>query len=176
MSKKLTILFENCEALDFTIDEIKHISLKNFNRHYEFMSGSVASHELDLNVVSDVHITLKKSSNKEYNPFNCEKLKTTVFDRVSNFNDITSIELTKEDGISELFYVPYDEGNNVGVVGATNINQHSYMDGDGNLHIIISENDEYINSVVEIHRLTEIPQPNLIPLGENCEDEIDYGD
>ena len=88
-----------------------------------------------MRVANNVHIVLKQSADKEYLPFLVESLKTITFKRISDYSDIVSIDLNGEE-----YFVKFDD-----IV--SNKYQHTFIDDSGRLHIVISKDDEYVNSI-----------------------------
>ena len=93
-------------------------------------------------------IVLDKNANKEYNDgFSSEQ---TVFDRITSFNDIVDFEIQDEES-EHIVFTNYEDdrcGNNK--------NQYTKIDENGDLHILITDNEDLVPS--------GFTQPNLIPI------------
>lgn len=120
------------------------------------------AHEVALEIYSEANVT--------YFPFGDEEEATTKFGRIMEFDDITSIVLTYDDGSEDDMYTDYDQGDN-DELGAPNLYQHVLLSDLGNLYIVIGKNmllsdwfdDEEINNDELIHfhkRMQDVCEKN----------------
>ena len=102
---KLEIGLENCEVIT--------IPVKNVKVSFDVVSQSVIT--LDSEIFERVNVDnvkLHLNSNFKYNPFN-QAGETTVFDRLTEHNDITSLTFKYADGTYSPEYRPiYSEDEN----------------------------------------------------------------
>lgn len=135
--KNITFTFENCDMItvdgkyvgDFFVDEIK----TSFQR--------IASNAIiKMDVAHVLAIEIHKDANKERNPFDfwgCNDDKHMTFDRFLQYNDITNIGFTLDDGDGNCtdysYYVHW-----VGDDDYENEAQHSYISKNENLYIVVS--------------------------------------
>ena len=149
MIKTLKIEFEGLESIEISGEHIKQF--KNIDNFYW-------NENSDMIETRKLLVVLDKSANKEYNGFSSER---TIFDRITYFNDIVDFEI--EDGESKYIVFTDYEDDRCG----NNKNQYTMVDSNGNLHILITDNKEFVPD--------GFTQPTLIPLGlpmnEVAEDE-----
>ena len=125
------ILFENCEYMTFNKEDVELVTLNDAYKNICFHDNETTI----MNVVRNVHIVLKKNADVEYLPFLVESLKTTTFKRISDYSDIVGIDLNNEE-----YFVEFDDA-------ISNKNQYTFTDDSGRLHIVISGDKEYLESV-----------------------------
>lgn len=136
MIKELTIAFENCESMTFNGNVIGEFEIRDI----QTVIRRIASNSIDKYQIADtVFFELFAEGNTEYDPFGIEKERTTAFDRLQKYMDITSIEITYEDGTTDEIYVDYNTNGHCGL-GADNVNQTVYLSRLGNIYVLISEN------------------------------------
>lgn len=133
--KKIELILENCEVLEFepkffyecTIEDIKEKVRRNACNSI----SKIKSARL-------IMLAINKEADDINKPFGMElEDPDTIFERLTKYNDITSICITFEDGIEERYFVDYDEGDKKGVLGAPNINQDSFINEYGHLFLTI---------------------------------------
>ena len=145
--KNITFTFENCDMItidgkyigNFLVDEIK-TSIQRV--------GCNAIIKMDIAKV--IAIEIHKDANKERSSFDfwdCNDDKHMIFDRFLEYDDITSVEFTLDDGDGNCtdynYYVDW-----VGDSDMENEAQHSYVSKDNNLYIVISDGknvDDYFD-------------------------------
>lgn len=148
MIKTLKIEFEGLESVEISGEYVKQF--KNIDNFYLDDNSNIIE-------VRKLLIVLDKNANKEYNDFNSE---CTIFDRIVNFNDIIDFEV-QDDESEHIIFTNYDDD-----MVMFNKNQYVMIDGDGDLHILITDNKDLVPS--------GFTQPTLIPIGEVIEDDEDY--
>ena len=138
--KKIELVLENCEVIDVTnatgdffIDDV-HIEVSRI------ASNCIAK----LLKTKEFFIQLYKFGEFKFIGFG----DTDPITRLKDYKDITSIELTYDDGLVESYYVDYDEGENEGALGADNINQKTY-ETENSLFILVSANKTFDDFNIE---------------------------
>lgn len=140
MIKTLKIEFEGLESIEISGEHIKQF--KRIDNVCLDENGNISE-------TRKLFVVLDSKANKEYGGFSSER---TIFDRIVNFNDIIDFEI--EDNESEHVIFTDYEDDNVG----NNKNQYTMIDGDGNLHILITDDKKLIPN--------GFTQPDLIPISE----------
>lgn len=140
MIKTLKIEFEGLESIEISGEHIKQF--KRIDNVCLDENGNISE-------TRKLFVVLDSKANKEYGGFSSER---TIFDRIVNFNDIIDFEI--EDNESEHVIFTDYEDDNVG----NNKNQYTMIDGDGNLHILITNDKKLIPN--------GFTQPDLIPISE----------
>lgn len=139
MIKTLKIQFKGIESVEVSGEYVKQF--KNIDNFYLDENG-------DMIEARKLVIVLDKNANKEYNDgFSSEQ---TVFDRIISFNDIVDFEIQDEES-EHIVFTNYEDdrcGNNK--------NQYTKIDENGDLHILITDNEDLVPS--------GFTQPNLIPI------------
>lgn len=139
MIKTLKIEFEGPDSVEVSGEYVKQF--KNIDSFYLDEDGNMVE-------ARKLVIVLDKNANKEYNDgFGSEQ---TVFDRITSFNDIVDFEIQDEES-EHIVFTNYEDdrcGNNK--------NQYTKIDENGDLHILITDNEDLVPS--------GFTQPNLIPI------------
>lgn len=139
MIKTLKIEFEGPDSVEVSGEYVKQF--KNIDNFYLDEDGNMVE-------ARKLVIVLDKNANKEYNDgFSSEQ---TVFDRITSFNDIVDFEIQDEES-EHIVFTNYEDdrcGNNK--------NQYTKIDENGDLHILITDNEDLVPS--------GFTQPNLIPI------------
>lgn len=144
MIKTLKIEFEGIESVEVSGEHIK-----------QFKRIDNVCLDKDGNMIETrkLLVVLDSGANTEYHGFSSE---CAVFDRITSFNDIVDFEI--EDGESEhIVFTNYEEDG----IG-NNKNQYTMVDGNGDLHILITDDKKLVPD--------GFTQPNLIPLGIQMEE------
>ena len=132
MIKNLTFVLENCEHITVKGNTIGSFDIMGIEK----VIRRVACNEIGkYEVANSVAIELFPEADTKYNSFG-EVSKSTAFKRLSEYADITGIEIEYENGEIESFLVDYDTGE-YDYLGADNINQKTYISTQGNLYILI---------------------------------------
>lgn len=146
MIKTLKIEFEGPDSVEVSGEHVKQF--KNIDNFCLDENG-------DMIEARKLVVVLDKNANKEYNDgFSSEN---TVFDRITSFNDIVDFEIQDEES-EHIVFTNYEDdrcGNNK--------NQYTKIDENGDLHILITDNEDLVPS--------GFTQPNLIPMDEVICDE-----
>ena len=152
--KAIEFIFENLECLTVDSKYIGDFSMEGFET--KIMGAGVCTireyttcEKIDLVIYKDANITVESYGDKY-----------KVFDRILNWNDITSICLKYEDDIEREIYVPWYEENNP----YNNKAQSSFI-SDEHLYLTINkdcqnvhdiytdETVEYLNKNYRIHKI-----------------------
>lgn len=153
--KYIEVIFENCESMI-----VKRHLLGVFRiAGIHDIIGRVASNSIQKYQAADevVMEILPKAAETEYHAFGMEKYKSTLMKRLSEFNDITHIDVHYEDGTQDSFAVDYCEENES--LGAPNINQKTFLSLKKHLFIVIAAGkkvEDYF-SQEEISQLEDMP-------------------
>lgn len=146
MIKTLKIEFEGPDSVEVSGEYVKQF--KNIDNFRLDENG-------DMIEARKLVIVLDKNANKEYNDgFSSEQ---TVFDRIISFNDIVDFEIQDEE-LEHIVFTNYEDdrcGNNK--------NQYTKIDENGDLHILITDNEDLVPS--------GFTQPSLMPICEVIYDE-----
>ena len=146
MIKTLKIQFEGIESVDIDGEYVKQF--KSINTTRIDKEGNIVE-------ANKLEVVLDKNANKEYNePLNSEQ---TVFDRITSFNDIVDFEIQDEES-EHIVFTNYEDdrcGNNK--------NQYTKIDENGDLHILITDNEDLVPS--------GFTQPSLMPISDVIYDE-----
>ena len=137
MIKEIMFVFENCESIIIPANVIGELVIEDFTKN---ICRIACNAFFKMETCHTFAMEIFKEGNVEVNPFDVEEYKTTVFERITEYNDITSIEVVYKDGTIEKYYVDYaSEGTHD---FEENLNQHSYISEAGNLYIVIAENKD----------------------------------
>lgn len=160
--KKIIFIFENCDTVEILG---RHIGLFNMGGFKTSISRSAINCIEKSTVANYVAMEIFSEANTSYKPFG-QLDEEKVFNRIME-KDITSIEVVyegknvAEDGTTETYRVPYNEGKYKGLLGAKNINQKVCISDLGNLYLVISKNDiklkrvfskQYMNNEVLVNK------------------------
>lgn len=140
MIKTLKIEFEGLESIEVSGEHIKQ---------FKRIDNVCLDENGNMSETRKLFVVLDSKANKEYGGFSSER---TIFDRIVNFNDIIDFEI--EDGESEHIIFTDYEDDNIG----NNKNQYTMIDDDGNLHILITDDEKLVPD--------GFTQPDLIPISE----------
>ena len=94
----IEITFENCETMSIDAQDINYIYIDGITDSYCFRRYSEDNvFESDIKECKHFVIILEETADIEHKAFGVDDdVKETVFQRLTEFNDITSIELHKE--------------------------------------------------------------------------------
>lgn len=121
----VSLVFENCESISFEPSAIGNFSMDGLHTGIGRVAvNSVSKHDF----VDDVFLELYLDKGLSLHLF--DKNTVDVLRERLMHNDITSVNLTYRDGHDESYCVEYDEGDFSGELGAPNILQDTYLDGD----------------------------------------------
>lgn len=127
--KELQIVLENCDAIKVSWENVVNLVMCKVYKTYQY-SKQIGL--LEMNVAENICLVLSKNADLPHQEFGVGDL-TTVFNRILNGRDISSIVLIHDDGKEEEFYVAYDEDE----FRCFNKLQSTGIDDDGNLIIKI---------------------------------------
>lgn len=146
MIKTLKIEFEGPDSVEVSGEYVKQF--KNIDNFYLDENGNTVE-------ARKLLVVLDKNANREYDDgFSSEN---TIFDRITSFNDIVDFEIQDEES-EHIVFTNYEDdrcGNNK--------NQYTKIDENGDLHILITDNEDLVPS--------GFTQPSLMPIGEVIYDE-----
>lgn len=156
--RSIEFVFENCEFIEFDEKYIGRFSLKNITRSIRRFAINTIEDFMD---VGDVTIEIFSEGNEKYSCYGSDP--AMKFERILQYDDITSIIVHYSDGSEEEFFVNYDEGEHEGELGAPNIFQSTMLSSLGNLYIVISSDfsvtelfDQSINDEVLMHHTKQL--------------------
>ena len=149
---KIRVGFENLEYMEFEVNEIASLLINNIVTQVQrFAINSVA----EMFKCSEVFMELIPAANRKHCAFGVEdEHTTTTFQRIREYDDITSIEVFYDDGTSKDVYVPWEDASGGGEV---NKYQSSYYSDNGALYIYINKDQVNVRSMLD---LDEINDPN----------------
>ena len=134
--KKIELVFENCDYVEIQPEDIANLVINNISEKIRRIAcNSISKYK----VIDDMVITLTRNANKQYAPLGFIEDKEYIFDRITGWNDITSIDITYEDDTTDYITVTW-----TGDSDYNNDSQHSLLTPQGNLIIVIGNN---VNSV-----------------------------
>ena len=132
--KSIELGFENCEVIEFPRNVLGDVHFDNFS----FQIKRVASNSISkVEFVDTVVLEIYKEGNTEYAPFGFEDEKTAKFERITHYNDITSITICYEDDSEEFYWVDYHTINDN--LGEESDYQKTYLSDLGNLYLVIDK-------------------------------------
>ena len=130
--KSVEFVFENVTSLTIDAKYFDDIEIGEFERHVcRVASNSVSSYT----VAKKMLFSIFAEADGDFFCYGQNEGKK--FERILAWDDITSIEITYDDGEVETIYTDYDEWLYEGQLGANNVNQTSMLSELGNLYICI---------------------------------------
>lgn len=138
--KSITFGFENCEVLTIDGKCVGEFLVDNITKYF----ARIACNSIDkVEVANTFAIEISTSANESYCPFGMKELcgPTTKFGRLLQYNDITSIDFTLQDGETETTYsywLYWREGNE-----CLNVAQYTHLSTLGNLYIVVSKDKKF---------------------------------
>lgn len=132
--ESIEFVLENCEG--FSIDANYFGAFLIDDLHYSIQR--IASNNIVKMAIADtIVIELFSEGDREYRPFGALE-KTTIFERLQKYNDITQVVVHYEDQTEETCFVNWAEGDD-----CENKNQSVCKSDLGNLYIVISEEKDF---------------------------------
>ena len=128
--KELQIVLENCDVIKVSWENVVNLVMCKVYKTYQFSKHA----ELEMNVAENVCLALSKNADLPHQEFGLGDW-TTVFSRILNCRDVSSLVLVPDDGKEEEFYVAYDEDE----FRCFNKLQSAELDDSGNLVIKIGK-------------------------------------
>lgn len=146
--KQIDIVLENCEVITIPVERISNFYFKNITTNYWFdetdseIDADYATDEFYIILPDEANIFLKADYQNIFSDYK-------IFDRLTEYQDITHIDLIFTDGTSQYIAVPYEE-ENPAILGSPNLCQKSHILDNGDLEIFISSNKESLDDFNEI--------------------------
>lgn len=139
--KEITFHFENCDYL--TIDG-KYIGNFHVGDIKTVIQRIACNSIRQMDIVHTFAIEIHKDANKEHYPLGIKEDKQSVFDRLTAWDDITSIEFTLVEQYENDTLLSNEVHYNyfvhwVGDNDVINLAQNHYISNQGHLYIVISE-------------------------------------
>lgn len=132
--ESIEFILENCEG--FSIDANYFGAFLIDDLHYSIQR--IASNSIVRMAIADtIVIELFSKGDREYSPFGALE-KTTIFERLQKYNDITQIIVHYEDQTEEAYFTDWAEGDD-----CENKNQGVCKSDLGNLYIVISAEKDF---------------------------------
>lgn len=153
--KSVELILENCETIEieakyFGMFKMDDIRTGIYRIACNAISKSQTAHSIAFEIFSEANV--------KYAPFgSCEE--QLKFHRLTQWKDITGIELKYEDGSVETYYVDYDDGED-NALGAENLNEKVHISRLGNLYIVI-EKDKTIFDYFDKDEIEDVESVNF---------------
>lgn len=124
-------VFENCEVMSIPGKYFSDFYIDNINTYFK----QVATNAIEkIDEAGTVVLSIHKDADKEYSSFGLSSYKTTKFDRILAYNDITFIRFFIDDeGYS--YRIKWNDD-----MMDENLNQTSQKNYFGHLYLVISDN------------------------------------
>lgn len=127
--QSVTLVLENCEFLTFDQKDIGHFWCDEITSTIARIACNAITR---LDYCKEFFIQLRNTANQTYDSFGGPSEHTT-FERLHTFDDVTSVEVTYDDGSVDSCNVPWNEGNEY-----SNKFQTSFISDGGHLYLLIS--------------------------------------
>jgi len=110
--KSIDIVLENCEVVTIESDYILAIDFGNCHTNYSADRWNKNILKEDI-YCKELYLVIHNGGNKDYYEFGIEEdsYKTTVFNRLMESNDITSIEMNFENGENKIIRISWANDN-----------------------------------------------------------------
>jgi hypothetical protein len=105
MIKSINIGFENCEVATLPFVHIRGLVIDRISKKIIASQWDYS----EIETCTYCKLVIKPDGNIEYNPFEMEEYKQTLFERISKYSDITSIGIIFENGTQKNYYVPWGD-------------------------------------------------------------------
>lgn len=157
--KSITFHLENCDYITIDGKYIGYFLVEDIRTSI----GRVATNAImKMDTAYTFVIEIHKDANKKRYAFgqtDCERLSEMTFDRLTQYDDITSIEFELEEEYSDEDKTPHVEHydyyvNWTGDSDYTNDSQISYISDDGNLYIVIAK-DKTIEDFFDLEMIND---------------------
>jgi len=148
--KELNIVFENCEEITIPKNVIGTLLIEKIHPVIQRIACNSISKYY---VADEIVMEIFKEGDIKYKPFGCSEEESTL-KRLSQYADITGIEIVYKNGEKENLLVDYDEGENEGTLGAPNINEDIYVSELENIYIVISK-DKKVKDYFDKERIND---------------------
>ena len=136
--KSIILTFENCDSMEIQSKYIRGLHIKGISdsiEHLNYEDEEVETYKS----TQDIYFIVKKSTKLRYNPFNFEN-EEVIFNRLTEFDDITHVTLVYSDESRQTIAVPYEEG--YGDDNNNNYQSYTYIHGFDELIINIKEEEK----------------------------------
>ena len=166
--KKIEIIFENCEYIEFTPKDFGIFLLDDITTSISRIAcNSISELKHAKTVALEIFDT---KLNSTYNPFGIESESKTIKSRFALCDDITSIEITFADDSKQEYYVEW--GNDE----YTNEHQKTELGENGNLYIVIGKDknisDYFDNDAMNDKEMAKSHKELISLWGESYEQSI----
>lgn len=172
--KSVNLILENCEVINIEPQYLGQLLLDKIRtKVYRIAMNSISK----MQVVNRVAIEIFSEANVPYDSFG-EESKETIFERLSNYNDIAQIELIYDDDCkdTEIFVVNWEDDDKC---GCTNKLQKSYISKPGNLYITIGRKlkfkDVFDKEEIEDEQCMMFAKSMVLGDNDECECECECG-
>ena len=176
---EITFGLENCESITVQGKYVGEFRATDFRKEIARVAMNAICEQ---EVCEKFFLELHRDADKEYAPFGIDDSKTTVFRRLTEFGDITSIQFTLTD--DDVYYeckVASDENtkecdyllvydSEYDSLGANNRNQKSFLSDNGWLYIVVSKGKEEVRDIFDMNEINSADYAKFV------EDMYDIGD
>jgi hypothetical protein len=170
--KQIEIGFENCETITISKNMIGRFSLDDIRPVIRRIACNAINKYW---VAGEVQMEIFRCGNQKYKPFG-QLEEQDMLERLSEYKDITSIDILYEDGTTESYLVDYDEGEYEGCLGAENINEHIYISDLGNIYVVISKDkkiEDFFGNEINDNKVVEF-RKDMMDIGIEEPEEHDF--
>lgn len=108
--KKVTLVFENCEYMNFDVDEINYISMEKVSN--EYIKSWYENTLREYRICRNFEILLTSDANNDYIPAWSDRVEGKKFDRILQCDDICTIEFKYFDDSRESFDLIWNKSSN----------------------------------------------------------------
>ena len=145
--KRIDIVFENCEVAEIPIEYVEFFTMHNITESITYNIHNNSSFTAE-----HFRIILKKEADVPTNICGIVE-KAKAFERIQSWNDIAAVTLNYTDNTSRHIYVEYKEEHE-GELGSPNILQCSRLNENGELDIIVTTDNEWLQKFKEEDTIT----------------------
>lgn len=124
-------VFENCEVMSIPGKYFSDFYIDNINTHFKRIAANAIE---KIDEAGTIVLSIHKDADEEYHSFGLSAYKTTKFDRILAYNDITLIRFFL-DGKEYSYRIKWDDD-----MMSENLNQTSRKSCFGHLYLVISGN------------------------------------
>lgn len=133
---KFEIILENCESINVPLDKLETFYLGNIQEHKLCNKGNFEMFKM--REAKETIIIL--NDNFFYEPLYDRDTEVSAYECLK-CRDITTLDITYDDGTSDYIYVVYDDGDDGTAIGNPNVNQLNQFI-DRKLHILICADEK----------------------------------
>jgi hypothetical protein len=124
-------VFENCEVMSIHGKYFSDFYIDNINTYFKRIAANAIE---KIDEAGTIVLSIHKDADEEYHSFGLSSYKTTKFDRILAYNDITLIRFFL-DGKEYSYRIKWDDD-----MMSENLNQTSQKSRFGHLYLVISNN------------------------------------